>query len=162
MRKPGSRFFIFLFLPLAVVFMAAGGREKADEPLDEVSVQLARYYQAQFAGSCAAGQNGYYAEEGPDVTLPPNPGPGTDTVALGAEGAADFGEGQGDGLIQEKPDLVMRFVRATLRDWRWAGENTEEAGLLALEYGPALGVEHEVAQMEASLPLIHTGEDRIG
>ena len=67
-----------------------------------------------------------------------------------------------DRLIRENPDLVLRFVRATLRGWRWAVENAKEAGRLSLEYDPTLDAEHQVAQMEASLPLIHTGEDQIG
>jgi len=65
-------------------------------------------------------------------------------------------------LIQENPDLVLRFLRATLRGWRWAVENPEEAGALALKYNPTLNRAHEVALMEASVPLIHTGEDQIG
>jgi NitT/TauT family transport system substrate-binding protein len=65
-------------------------------------------------------------------------------------------------LIQENPDLVLRFLRATLHGWRWAVENPEEAGTLVLEYDPTLKKEHELAIMAASVPLIHTGEDRIG
>ncbi len=67
-----------------------------------------------------------------------------------------------DDFIAENPDLVLRFVRATLRGWRWAVENADEAGRLALEYDPTLNAAVQVAQMEASLPLIHTGEDQIG
>jgi NitT/TauT family transport system substrate-binding protein len=67
-----------------------------------------------------------------------------------------------DQMIEEAPDLVERFLRATLRGWRWAIENPEEAGPLALAYDPTLDVEHLVAQMETSVPLIHTGEGQIG
>jgi len=67
-----------------------------------------------------------------------------------------------DRLIQENPDLVERFLRATLRGWRWAIENPAEAGPLALKYDPMLDAAHQAAIMEASAPLIHTGEDQIG
>ena len=67
-----------------------------------------------------------------------------------------------DQLIEENPDLVLRFLRATLRGWRWAAENSEEAGPLALKYDPELDAAHQVAMMEASVPLVHTGEDEIG
>jgi NitT/TauT family transport system substrate-binding protein len=67
-----------------------------------------------------------------------------------------------DQLIEENPDLVLRFLRATLRGWQWAVENPEKAGPLALKYDPTLDAAHQVAIMEASVPLIHTGEDHIG
>jgi NitT/TauT family transport system substrate-binding protein len=65
-------------------------------------------------------------------------------------------------LIQENPDRVLRFLRATLRGWRWAVENPQEAGPLALKYDPKLDAAHQVAMMEAQIPLVHTGEDQIG
>jgi NitT/TauT family transport system substrate-binding protein len=65
-------------------------------------------------------------------------------------------------LIREKPDLVLRFLRAALKGWRWAIENPDEAGRLALEYDPSLDATHQVEVMTASVPLIHTGEDEIG
>ena len=65
-------------------------------------------------------------------------------------------------FIDSNPDLVLRFLRATLRGWRWAIENPEEAGKLVLEYNADLDVETQILQMEASVPLIHTGEGDIG
>ena len=282
--------FSTLLLCLVIVLVAAGCRE-AEQPLDEVTVQLAWYHQAQFAGFYAADQNGYYAEEGLHVALRPSPGSGTDITAVVGDGEADFGIVTGaalvparaggvsvtavaaiqrrspsvfmtladsgirrptdlpgrtirkldpgtstifaammrslgldpatvhemdvgfsldaftkgevdayavyvtsavvsareqgldihviypddygvhlygdtlfttDRLIRENPDLVLRFVRATLRGWRWAVENAEEAGKLALEYDPALDADVQVAQMRANMPLVHTGEDQIG
>jgi len=67
-----------------------------------------------------------------------------------------------DQLIEENPDLVQRFLRATLRGWQWAIENPEEAGPLALKFDPALEAAHQAAMMEASVPLVHTGEDHVG
>ena len=65
-------------------------------------------------------------------------------------------------LIEERPDLVLRFLRATLRGWRWAVENPADAGPLALKYDPSLDAAQQAAAMEASVPLIHTGVDPIG
>ncbi len=65
-------------------------------------------------------------------------------------------------FINDNPDLALRFVRATLRGWRWAVANPEEVGELALAYDPTLDAAHQAALMEASIPLIHTGEDQIG
>jgi NitT/TauT family transport system substrate-binding protein len=65
-------------------------------------------------------------------------------------------------LTEENPDLVERFLRATLRGWHYAVENPEEATAATLKYDNSLDEAHEMAAMEASVPLIHTGEDQIG
>jgi len=65
-------------------------------------------------------------------------------------------------LIEEDPDLVLRFLRATLSGWRWAIENAEEVGTLALKYDSTLDAAHQIAQMKATIPLVHTGEEHIG
>jgi len=67
-----------------------------------------------------------------------------------------------DNFITNRPDLVRRFLHATLKGWRWAIENPEEAAILALNYDPTLSADLQVAQMLAGIPLIHTGEDQIG
>ena len=281
-----------LAMLLLVALLAACAPQEVKKPPDEVSVQLAWFHEAEFAGFYAADQQGYYAEEGLEVTLLPRPEPGADVMAPVMDETADFGvtfgaglvtaRSQGlpitaiatiyrryplafmtlassgitrphgfpghtvrtlspggsavvfqammtrlgldpesvrqvdvgfdlspflageldiwpgyiinevltareqgyevnlilpgdygvhlygdvlfttDQLIQENPDLVLRFLRATLRGWRWAVENPQEAGLLALKYDPALDAAHEAAMMEASVPLVHTGEDQIG
>ena len=65
-------------------------------------------------------------------------------------------------MIVKNPDLVFRFLRATLKGWRWAIENPKEAGLMTLEYNSELNGDLQVAQMEASIPFIHTGDNQIG
>lgn len=64
--------------------------------------------------------------------------------------------------IQENPDLVQRFLRATLRGWRYAIENPDEAVAITLKYDEELDEAQQRAMMEAQIPLIHTGEDEIG
>ena len=64
--------------------------------------------------------------------------------------------------IRENPELVERFLQATLRGYRWAIDNPDEAAMLTLKYNPELDIEHERALMQASIPLIHTGEGQIG
>ena len=67
-----------------------------------------------------------------------------------------------DQLTGENPDLVTRFLRATLRGWREAIENPEEAVTITLKYAKEADAELQTQMMEASVPLIHTGEDHIG
>ena len=67
-----------------------------------------------------------------------------------------------DKLIEEKPDLVERFLRATIRGWRWAIENPKEAAMFVFEYSREKDKERLIAEMEAGVPLIHTGKDQIG
>ncbi len=67
-----------------------------------------------------------------------------------------------DQLIGENPELVTRFLRATLRGWREAIEDTEAAVEITLKYAREADAELQTQMMEASLPLIHTGQDHIG
>lgn len=67
-----------------------------------------------------------------------------------------------DELIQKNPDLVQRFVRATLRGWTYAVENPDAVGVIVQKYNPQADAELENARMTASIPLVNTGEDYIG
>jgi NitT/TauT family transport system substrate-binding protein len=67
-----------------------------------------------------------------------------------------------DDSIAGNPDLVRRFLRATLKGWTYAVENPTAVGPLVRKYKPAADIAHETALMTASLPLINTGQDHIG
>ena len=67
-----------------------------------------------------------------------------------------------DDFIAKNPDLVRRFLRASLKGWTFAIENAEEIGPMVLKYAPDADAELENAKMIASIPLVNTGEDFIG
>jgi len=67
-----------------------------------------------------------------------------------------------DDLIAQNPDLVLRFLRATLKGWTYAIENPDAIGPMVVKYKPDADAELETTKMTASVPLIHTGEDHIG
>jgi NitT/TauT family transport system substrate-binding protein len=67
-----------------------------------------------------------------------------------------------DMIVGEKSDLVTRFLRATLKGWQDAVGNPEEALTATLKYAGASSRELQSKMMDAQMPLIHTGEDRIG
>jgi len=67
-----------------------------------------------------------------------------------------------DDLIAGNPDLVRRFLRATLKGWTFAVENPTAIGQMVLKYAPNADASLEISKMTASLPLINTGEDFIG
>jgi NitT/TauT family transport system substrate-binding protein len=67
-----------------------------------------------------------------------------------------------DDFIAANPELVTRFLRATLKGWTYAIENPDDVGPLVLQYNPDADVEGETTKMTGSLPLINTGEDYIG
>ncbi len=67
-----------------------------------------------------------------------------------------------DDLIARNPDLVLRFLRASLKGYTYVVENPEAIGPLLTKYNPATNVGIATDQMNASLPLINTGEDFIG
>jgi NitT/TauT family transport system substrate-binding protein len=67
-----------------------------------------------------------------------------------------------DELIASNPDLVLRFVRATLQGWTYAVEHPADMGPMVAKYTPDADVTLQNEQMTASLPLVNTGEDHIG
>jgi len=67
-----------------------------------------------------------------------------------------------DKLISEKPDLVNRFLSASLKGWREAIEEYRQAVTITMKYSQIKDPELQTTMMEAMLPLVHTGEDRIG
>jgi NitT/TauT family transport system substrate-binding protein len=67
-----------------------------------------------------------------------------------------------DDMIANNPDLVTRFLRATLKGWTYAVENPAKVPLMVQKYLPEADTTIENAEMAASLPLVNTGEDHIG
>jgi NitT/TauT family transport system substrate-binding protein len=65
-------------------------------------------------------------------------------------------------LIEENPGLVTRFLRATLQGWREAIEDPEAAVASTLKVSREPDAELQTQMMEASIPLIHTGQGHIG
>jgi len=57
-------------------------------------------------------------------------------------------------ILKQKPDLVRKFVAATLHGWNSAISAPEEAAKITLTYGDKLTYEHELAMMKASVPLL--------
>ncbi len=55
-------------------------------------------------------------------------------------------------LVRDNPDLVLRFLRAILKGWRWAVENPEEAGRFAVKYDPTLVENLQAESMKAAGP----------
>lgn len=67
-----------------------------------------------------------------------------------------------DDFIAENPDLILRFLRATLKGWMYAVEHPAEMGMMVLKYNPESDADLENAKMIASIPLVNTGENFIG
>ena len=67
-----------------------------------------------------------------------------------------------DELAQQNPDMVTRFLRTTLHGWRQAIEDTDAAVTVIMNYARDADSDLQAEMMEASVPLIHTGENHIG
>jgi NitT/TauT family transport system substrate-binding protein len=65
-------------------------------------------------------------------------------------------------LIEENPDLIQRFIRATFKGYRTAIENPDVAAEQALKYDPNLDIDFQKSTMEVQIPLIDTGDAPIG
>lgn len=65
-------------------------------------------------------------------------------------------------IAHERPDLVERFIRATLKGYQYAIEHPQEMAELALKYDDTLDANLQSATMQAQIPLIDTGDAPIG
>jgi len=65
-------------------------------------------------------------------------------------------------MLKEKPDVVKKFVAATIRGWADAVAEPEAAARTTVKFGNKLEYAHELAMMKASVPLIKSGKDPIG
>ncbi len=64
--------------------------------------------------------------------------------------------------IKNKPDIVERFLRATLKGWQYAIEHEDEAVNMTLKYSKDSNKKHQAYMLKASVPLIHTGNSKLG
>ncbi len=67
-----------------------------------------------------------------------------------------------DEMITEHPDVVARFVRATLKGWQKAIQDPDLAVKDTLAFDDSLDQGFQLEAMKMSIPLIDTGEDTIG
>ncbi|PCM43252.1 ABC transporter substrate-binding protein [Marinobacter sp. ANT_B65] len=65
-------------------------------------------------------------------------------------------------LIESDPAMVEAFVRASFRGWAYALENPEEVARFGLKYSDKLSFEHELAMMNASIPLLAPEQPPLG
>jgi len=65
-------------------------------------------------------------------------------------------------MIKEHPDVVKRFVAATLKGWNYAAAHPEEAAQLTVKTSDKLSYPHELAMMKESLALLRPDAQPIG
>ncbi|NTW08893.1 MAG: ABC transporter substrate-binding protein, partial [Anaerolineaceae bacterium] len=83
--------FVSILLIASFALVACGGSNVPVEPvLTPITLQLQWVTQAQFAGYYVALENGWYAEEGIDLTIIPG-GPDQNGIDLVSSGTRDFG-----------------------------------------------------------------------
>jgi len=111
----------------------AGDTESSEDALQSVTVQLKWVTQAQFAGYYAALEEGYYEDEGLDVTIRPG-GPDIvpEQVVLG--GQAEFGLNWLDNTLATRDqggeiiNIAQVFARSGMTEITWADSGLAEIG----------------------------------
>ena len=101
----------FLLVPIGV----SGCSVNRPAPLTPITVQLSWLHQAQFSGFYAADQQGYYAEEGLDVSFIEG-GLDVDFIAPLINGTAQFGVAQpADVILARAANKPIRSIAAIYR-----------------------------------------------
>lgn len=67
-----------------------------------------------------------------------------------------------DELKNSNPDLVRRFIKATMRGYQYALENVEEVATLAVQQDETLDLSYQQQVMKAQIPFINPGGGSIG
>jgi ABC-type nitrate/sulfonate/bicarbonate transport system substrate-binding protein len=65
-------------------------------------------------------------------------------------------------MLKEQPELVKKFVAATIHGWSDAVADADAAARTTVKFGNKLDYAHELAMMKASIPLIKAGSAPIG
>jgi len=65
-------------------------------------------------------------------------------------------------MLREKPDVVGKFVAATIKGWNAAIAAPEEAAKITVAHGDKLTYDHELAMMKASIPLLKPDAQPVG
>jgi NitT/TauT family transport system substrate-binding protein len=65
-------------------------------------------------------------------------------------------------FLEKNHDIAERFLRASLKGWRYAIEHTDESVEVALAYTENKDRAFQMRMFESLLPLVHTGEQPIG
>lgn len=117
-------------LMLVLALGAFSGAVAQDEDLTEVRLQIKWVTQAQFAGYYAALEEGYYEDEGLDVTILPG-GPDIGPGQVVASGGAEFGvEWMGVHLASREAGsgavvIAQIYQRSGIRQVAWADSGIE-------------------------------------
>jgi NitT/TauT family transport system substrate-binding protein len=136
-------------LGLVATFVAAtlglaacgGDDDEGGEATDQVTLQLKWVTQAQFAGYYAALDQGYYEEEGLDVTIKPG-GPDITPEQVVASGGADFGINWMPSLLSTRDkggqlvNIAQVFARSAMLELTWKDSGiTDIAGMRGKKVG---------------------------
>ena len=63
---------------------------------------------------------------------------------------------------QNNPELLTRFMRATMKGYQYSIENPEEVASFALKYDEALDLTYQQEVMKLQIPFIDTGDAPMG
>lgn len=67
-----------------------------------------------------------------------------------------------DQMIARQPDRLLRFLRASLKGWETAIGDPASTIETVMKYAEVKDRKIQTAMFDAMIPLVHTGEDRIG
>lgn len=67
-----------------------------------------------------------------------------------------------ESTLRTSRDALIRYVRASLRGWRWVIENVDDAVAVVRPYELSLANNEILQQIVSSVPFVHTGQEGLG
>ncbi len=65
-------------------------------------------------------------------------------------------------MVQDHPDTVERFLRATFAGWQDVVDNPQQGAQYTVEYDNTLKLDQQLTRLQASIPLIQPSRSKIG
>ena len=62
-------------------------------------------------------------------------------------------------IVEKHPEKVRRFLKASIKGWKYAINNSEESVSQLVKINPALNYDHQLGYLKGSIPLIMTDEE---
>lgn len=62
-------------------------------------------------------------------------------------------------MVEKHPEKVEKFLKASIKGWKYAIDNPEESVTQLVEINPSLNYDHQLGYLKGSIPLIMTDEE---
>jgi ABC-type nitrate/sulfonate/bicarbonate transport system substrate-binding protein len=128
----------------------------------DVTIVKVPYNNELLIDGTLAAMQGYIIDEAVSLEMQHHP---VNIIPMSENGYVAYAEVlfTSDTFLREHPEVLVRFLRATARGWKYAGDHPDEtARMIVAKYTPESTVAEQKASLLAVMPLLHAESSRFG